>query len=244
MKIEIHVNGARRHKNGLADIVIQVPSLSVKRRLDISLEEFVALFGVPETLICDFLLVASIVYTIDKSVSRSHSEDRWTRHFEVRIPVNDPKRWNRIASQLNATLSFLSGDTWDISFRTPGSALFVAPKKGVPTLPQKASRNPGRNAVSLFSGGLDSLAGAIDLLENDHSIRVVLVGHFDHGGPGAQQRRLFTPIKDKFGARAQLLQMKVGHRPSGALEPSSRCRSFLFIALGISAAASLRSDID
>jgi hypothetical protein len=241
MKIEIHVHATRRQKNGLADISIHFPDLRLKRSLHIFIEKFVALFGQPEPLICDLLIVASIVYVIDRSVSRSESEDMWTRNFEARIPVTDPKPWNRIAPELSATLSFLSGDVWEISFRNPGCPLFIAPKKKA--VVQKRPLSSVNRAVSLFSGGLDSLAGAIDLLERDDSAQVMLVGHTDRSGSGAQQRRLLPIIQEKFGQRAQLFQMKVDHRPSEALESSSRCRSFLFLAEGIAAATSMGSRV-
>lgn len=240
MKVEIHVNGAKRQKNGLAQISIQFPSSGGKRLLEISLEEFIGFFGALPSSVCDLLLVASIVYVIDKCVRRSESEDQWTRDFEVRIPVNDPKSWNRVASALNNALSFLSGDIWSISFRAPGCPLFLAPKKRQ-RLSVRASFDTPNCVISLFSGGLDSLAGGINLLEGRGATKVVLIGHGDRSGSGAHQRRLYGGIKDKFRDRAHLLQMKIGHRPSRALEPTSRCRSFLFLALGISAAACVGS---
>jgi hypothetical protein len=90
----------------------------------------------------------------------------------------------------------------------------------------------------LFSGGLDSLAGAIDLLEAGRN--VVLVGHYDSNLLLPRQRMLFERLRDAYGAD-RVLYRPFYLRPLGAQaaqarplppdrEPTTRSRSFLFIA--------------
>ena len=101
-------------------------------------------------------------------------------------PVSDPKRWDRVAGRLNTALEFLSGDVWRTSFREAPCELFVAPK-----LRRKKTPTPHEpdtfDAVSLFSGGLDSLIGVIDFLASNPASRILLVGHYDAPGPKSQQ---------------------------------------------------------
>src|SRR5690606_20038031 len=100
--------------------------------------------------------------------------------------------------------------------------------------------NPSFDAVSLFSGGLDSLSGVIDWLSDYPQRRILLVGHYDPAvsGPKSDQKRLFNQLECIYGQRVQLLQVRVGQTPSGK-ESSYRSRSLLFIALGIYATATL-----
>src|ERR1035437_1290307 len=87
--------------------------------------------------------------------------DAWRRHFVFRIPVRKQGFWNRgeVQKVLRETLEFLSDDYFDFEF--------VA-GKGAPMMqeyfPKLVPGGPGEGVegVVLFSGGLDSLAGAVE----------------------------------------------------------------------------------
>ena len=109
----------------------------------------------------DFFLIGSTVYSLDKLVSRNETTDNWTRKIQVTIPVSEPQLWAGVAKQLAHCVGFLTGDRWIFTFVARSNSLFVqqTPKRN------QSVTDINANAVCLFSGGLDSLVGAIDWLE-------------------------------------------------------------------------------
>jgi hypothetical protein len=96
------------------------------------------------------------------------------------------------------------------------------------------------DAVSLFSGGLDSYIGAIDFLAKNPRSNLALVGHYDGdiGGPGKDQDDLAWWLEKGFPSRFTRLKCRIGLSRTG-IEHSYRSRSFLFLALGVAAAESI-----
>ncbi len=187
----------------------------------------------------DLLLVASIVYTADKAVARNaqgDAEDRWTRQIRLTVPVQAPDLWRPVASEFSQCVSFLTGDLWSIHFEPAGRAL-LQPKAR--QRPQPSEPLFGE-AVSLYSGGLDSYIGAIDWLDEHPEGRLCLASHYDGhiSGPHADQERTLNRLCTACPGRISHLQVRVGIRPAG-LEKSLRSRSLLFFALGLHAAAAL-----
>jgi len=132
----------------------------------------------------DFFLVSAIVYGVDNLLSRAiYSNDGWTRDIEVEFPVNNLVVWSGKEEKLKQILDFLTGDNWQISFREIEDVDLFQPRtnrRKIPTY-NKASIK----SVTLFSGGLDSLIGAIDELEKlSNNERILLVSHFDYKSPG------------------------------------------------------------
>jgi len=86
----------------------------------------------------------------------------------------------------------------------------------------------------LFSGGLDSLVGAIDVLEAGQ--RLILVSHYDFGQLASTQQRLAAALATHYGSdRVHHLGIRVQFPESPEL--TLRSRSLLFLALGLTAAA-------
>jgi hypothetical protein len=113
----------------------------------------------PTEIGLDLLLTAAHVYASDTRISRAtESDDAWTREIRVVVPVSDVARWNAAAPLLARMLNFLTGDRWTIQFRP-------RPTKFKQLVPQPNLIAPLFTVVGLFSGGLDSLIGAIDQLE-------------------------------------------------------------------------------
>ncbi len=189
--------------------------------------------GVPGPVALDFLLLAGTVYAADKLVSRSIVEDRWTRDFELVLPVSDPARWHGVAGVLTECLSFLTGDRWTLDFTALGSRLRWPRRRRGRRVPR-----PVGDTVCLFSGGLDSLAGAIDHLEAHADERVLLVGHHDGqmAGPLSDQRALLKRLGPAYPNRVSAVLARVGHSAE-AQEITLRGRSLIFVALGVLAAA-------
>jgi hypothetical protein len=193
----------------------------------------------PSEIALDLLVTAAQVYAADTRISRAtESEDAWTREIRIVVPVSDVARWNAAVPVLERMLNFLTGDRWTIQFR-PRPARFAQ------IVPQADLIVPPFDGVSLFSGGLDSLIGAIDQLE---AKRVpLLVSHAGEPAVSKAQDDCFGPLKQHYAKppferlRTWMAFPKKLVR-SVASEESTRGRSFLFFALGVFAGAGLRSD--
>lgn len=180
----------------------------------------------PHPTAVDLLNVTTAVYSADVCTRRLTAYDRWTRDFRLFVPVTDPERWMAAAPHLSRMLGFLSGDRWQVVFRPLANPF-------PPFVRRKRARPPGRpTAVSLFSGGLDSFVGVLDLLEKGE--RVALVGHYSTGPISQAQDVVSTALAARYPDRTSFFRFYVrpprlnGTQP----EPSTRSRSILFLALG------------
>jgi hypothetical protein len=97
-------------------------------------------------------------------------------------------RWNTAAPVLKRALDFLTGDRWTLGFRVRPNSF----AKAVPSRPARLI-GPPFDAVSLFSGGLDSLIGAIDSLEGGST--PLLVSHAGEGVVSDAQNTLFRALQ-------------------------------------------------
>ena len=181
MIIDVTVNSEESTKNEFARVALNCRSLGLSSSIDIDVSTLLDKCPEPTNPVVDFLFVSAVIYCVDKLIPRSMSVDNWTRELAVEIPVSDSGLWSRNAENLNSTISFLTGDLWNISFRNLECSL-IRPKR----TRWLFSEEVPPDAVSLFSGGLDSLIGAIDWLESNPEGRIKLVGHYD---PGIAARR-------------------------------------------------------
>lgn len=172
----------------------------------------------------DLLQLAIAAYSADLRVPRAKAPDRWTRDLQLYLPVVDPSKWERARETLIRFLAFLTGDRWELHFRPRSApeprADGVAPSTSTPTV------------VSLFSGGLDSFAGAVDLLEQ-HPL-VALVGHYADGRASQAQINARAHLEGSYEDQTWLFRFWVQPPsfPEGGREPTQRSRSILFLALG------------
>ncbi|MCY3799965.1 MAG: 7-cyano-7-deazaguanine synthase [Chloroflexi bacterium] len=172
------------------------------------------------------------------------------RRITVRVWVRDPDRWTdpETASKLHVLLKWLSEDEWSFHFdeRKGGPRpsetehfLFELP----PALPV---------SVSLFSGGLDSIAGLAVRVQEEPSRSYVLVSGYTHNRLAFQQRFQVQCIKSvlRQGAAPEEipelrhLAVPFGIRnPNGCQEEKSqRTRGLVFLALGVAAAVQAGTD--
>jgi hypothetical protein len=124
----------------------------------------------PSERTLDLSLLAAVLTAADTRISRSsQSQNAWTREIDLCLPVAEPKLWKSLAPLIVTTLNFLTGDRWGVRFRArPKGLAALAP---APTKLRIATAD----SVCLFSGGLDSFIGAIDLLADDKA--PILVSH-------------------------------------------------------------------
>lgn len=197
----------------------------------------------PTRAAADLFVVAAAAYCADKITSRAASVDAWTRDIEIRLPVADPDLYD--GGELARALNFLTGDRWAVTPRSePADPLAV-----LPTLQPALLPVVDVDAVSLFSGGLDSLCGVIDLLEGHPDLRLGLVGHHDGGQASSKQAVLFRRLAERYGAHRVVLR-QLWLRPAPALptqpnpspppvETTIRGRSLLFISAALALASSV-----
>jgi hypothetical protein len=185
----------------------------------------------PSATTIDFLSIAMAVTAADTFVLRADAPNGWSRNFEISIPLANPEPWNAIRPALEATLRFLSSDTWQFEFISggaqPPAAALIKSRNRVLDLSRA-------DCISLFSGGLDSAIGALDLLAEKR--RPLLVSHASRGDSDKQDAvALLLP--------APCQRMSVNTYPtwSGADDDSMRTRSFQFLALGVLAAEAVGS---
>lgn len=200
-----------------------------------------AKFGVsPSEIGVDVLVLAAHVHAADTRVSReSESQDGWTRELRLVVPVSDPDRWNRAALIFVRMLNFLTGDHWSIGFRArPRRFAQVAPLSTV------SLYDPPFSDLALFSGGLDSLVGAIDTLESGRT--PLLISHAGEGATSDAQNKIFEALKlgypENLFQRLRLWMVFPDGLVKGvSSEDTTRGRSFLFFALGVFAGTGLNN---
>jgi 7-cyano-7-deazaguanine synthase in queuosine biosynthesis len=199
----------------------------------------------------DFLIVAATVYAVDKIVPRDKANDRWTRVLNVTLPVQHVAEWNAAKDSLQDAISFLTGDTWNLTF-SQANRPFQSRRTNRRKSPLGFPKTP---VISLLSGGLDSFVGALDLLKKYPNQRLLFVSHYDRHvtGPAADQDRLRIFLAQKFIGCINHFQVRVGVIESDQnnvaengkhnFERTFRSRSLIFLALGVYAASRVGDDI-
>lgn len=178
----------------------------------------------PSEVAWDFLAIALGVFAADRFVLRANAEDGWTRVIALDVAVSNPQPWFPQIGKLEAALRFLTGDIWQISLRGGG-----APP---PTFSEKLT---DRDAICLFSGGLDSLLGAMKLLDDGR--RPFLVSQ---GSPKEIQPQDFLSQAVKLSDYRFV--GRVNERWNTPYEGSTRGRSIIFFAYGVLAASAHNLD--
>lgn len=219
-------DGARAHRLSIT---------GVGKNIELRIEDIsrTLVTNIPDVL-TDLLELAAYVYCADGTVRRGGSTMArmgrdWRRRFRFVVPVRRPDVWSAapISTLLIETLSFLSDDFYEFEFQQLAD----------PPIFQKYLELGGgephgfeSDEVALFSGGLDSLAGAIDEFVNGR--RVVLVSHWSAPKIVSRQAELVKALQTRFG-RDRLLHVPVWvyKDQNVGKEFSQRSRSFLFAAL-------------
>jgi 7-cyano-7-deazaguanine synthase in queuosine biosynthesis len=177
----------------------------------------------PSQSVQTFLLTALGVWAADKLQPRQITADAWTRQFTLHLPVSPS--WLPLALPLEQVLNFLTGDDWTLKLRKAPIDLGLHGEWPHPWSP---------DGVMLFSGGMDSLVGAVDFLEAGQ--RLLLVSHYDFGQLASIQQTLAAALLAHYGSdRVHHLGIRLQFPE--APELTMRSRSLLYLALGLTAAA-------
>jgi len=185
----------------------------------------------------DLFIIGLSIFAIDKRVSRKNSFDNWTRKLEVSIPVLEKEKWDCVKEKWENMLSFLTGDIWNISFR---KSYDIFSKRNRSS--SKRIDISGCTCVSLFSGGLDSFCGAIELLSKGES--PCLIGHNEYPKLRKKQENLCKMFCNKYPKQKTVFasftaNSRAPKGEDGVLdipENTSRGRSLLFLCAAVSIA--------
>lgn len=175
----------------------------------------------PSTRAWDFLSIALAVHAADRFVVRRGAQDAWTRMIALEVELHEPEPWMALAKELADVLRFLTSDIWYLRFRAGG----MEPPAFQGTLSDRA-------CACLFSGGLDSLIGAIDLQTQGR--RPLLVSQ-----ASPKEGPIQADLAARIGLADHRFEARASERWRQPYEPSSRARSMLFIGYGVLAASTL-----
>jgi hypothetical protein len=191
----------------------------------------------------DLVEIAAYVYAGDQAVTRQYQDtDRfgcdWRQRLHFYIPVREVDFWQStpVKNALTDVLDFLGDHFFSFDFvkatNPVGYQKYLTSTEGTNYL-------PAYDQIAMFSGGLDSLAGAIDSLKREH-LRMAFVTHI----PTTKNESMLGVLRKELSAMspaAPPLHIGIAVNKAKALgkEPPQRTRSFLFACLGATAAHSL-----
>ena len=167
----------------------------------------------------DMLYLSLAVFAADRLILRETGEDAWSRKIELYMPVLCVDKWNVCQSLVEEMLNFLTGDRWNIS------------------------------KICMFSGGLDSCIGALNLLcDKEDASDTVFVSHYG-GGKGTVEYQ--GMLKDAFINRFNVDESNfvqnyaaIVTKKGDKKEDTTRSRSFMFFSHAIAYASAMGKEIE
>lgn len=184
----------------------------------------------------DLLDIATYVLAADQAIERGAKDvetfgGNWRRRLHFVVPVGDADFWrsDKVKQCLQATLGFLSDDHYEFDF----VPIAQRPSfQGFLNFNDKGAMLGFPEQVIMFSGGLDSLGGAVEEIVNQKR-RVILVNH----RPTQKLDRRYQAIREGLDAKAPNnppchIRVMVHKQKWMNKEYTQRTRSFLFVSLG------------
>lgn len=228
--------GTKAPKDLPEDGVYHLEVSGKKKNIDLRIESIskAVMKNIPDELL-DLLEIGAYVYCADQKVKRGSEKltgygSDWRRCMSFVIPVRKPDLWNsdELKTNLQGTLGFLSGENFSFDF--------VQTSKPAPQMEQYFDFKDDPmlpDEVSLFSGGVDSFAGAVESIIGRKQ-KVALVGHHSANQVKSVQTVLTDGLAAKgYGDRFQYISIKVNNSGEEASEYTQRTRSFLFACLAM-----------
>lgn len=235
--------GARRPREWAGAPVTSLSTIPGKSNVNLRITDITDRMAkaLPD-VIHDLIEFSALIYAADQSCKRSGGKTidygaKWHRSFRFEVAVRNPDFWNsdEVRAALEEGLHFLSFDNYEFQFTKladpPPPDAYLEFKRNQPD-PKPVER------VMLFSGGLDSLAGAVDEIITRRR-RVALVSHKPVDHLAVRQRELVADIRKRAGdARLSPLHFPVLANKAGelSLEYTQRTRSFLYASMATAVA--------
>ena len=193
-----------------------------------------------DPVIEDFLEVACAIFFADSSFPRG-SETRpemgasWRRQFRITVPVQALDRWSdpAVIQALTDVAGFLTEDNFIFDFvaRDPHFG-----RQGILDLDPEGASFEAQEVI-LFSGGLDSFAGALEALSTTQG-NVLLVSHRSAQKVMPRQDLLAAYLMNRFKNRIKHVRVEAHRIATQARDTTQRSRTLLFAALGQAVAQS------
>lgn len=234
--------------SSLEDSDIELCLYSLEQNVQLGVDQIVnVLRRRLNSLEYDLIEIASLVYLADIGCARGKNEF-WIRNLNFLIPVRNRAAWEENKELLTKVISNLTGDNIQFNFIEYDNQSIRISSRHTPRRfrDKKKRRKPKGDCVSLLSGGIDSLGGAIELIESGRHPIFVRHYNYDH----TQSRNLVNILSTYFDEDYYYMPCFIGKKPqSRALkqyepaEPSQRARSFMFLSLGVIASNNLQNDV-
>lgn len=240
--VTIRCNGAdipQAHQASAAPAVLNLLPI-----VNIGLPDFVRdVYHLPDRVL-DLLELAANVYCADRLVRRGAKNaleyHAWARSFHFFVRVRDYQFWQQssVSDALSHALQFMTGDR---EYRFTFQSGHSTPRTGLFDTEQFQLDPSGDLSVILFSGGLDSLAGTIQRL-NDTDERVCLVSHQSQPGTKKTQDHLFDALSGRYPRRLSHYRFRCHLRGVRAAEETQRTRTFLYTSIACAIAQAFGQD--
>lgn len=192
--------------------------------------------GLPDVA-ADLVELATYVYCADQATRRGGDTEfeyghKWRRNFRFEIPVRRPDVWTdaKVKEPLTRTLSFLSDDDYEFAFtklkHPPALAEYLE-------WDQASAATSGIEEVMLFSGGADSLGGAVEEVLT-RGRKLALVSHRPVTKISRRQKDLVGDITSRVKNRKKApfhVPVLVNKDKELGREYTQRSRSFLYASI-------------
>jgi len=213
-----------------------------KRNVDLHLHDITSRMAADTPpILTDLLEIAAYVFAADQMISRGGPVmvalgHDWRRRFRFAIPVRNPAFWSRpdVLVALTDTLVFMSEDDFRFEFLQYDAAgtlahyLDLGPARG---------KKFASDEVLLFSGGMDSLCGALSELQQHPRKCLLLVSHQSLTKMATHQEALAAALQKRFPERVFHVPVRAGITDAAPREFTQRTRSFLFAAIAAAVGA-------
>lgn len=206
--------------SGHAGTVIAWPMQPTRRtdQVGIDIDPWFTRFGVVPATAVDLARVGIGAFLADQVVRRSSAT--WSRELRLIVHVVAPDQMRRAIPHLESLLYWVTGDEWTIEL--------VHDKSARPD----TSATAQTSEVSLLSGGVDSLCGAVLASE-----KTAFIGHWDNGAVKRSQNLVGGRIRDQRGGTMDATSVFAQTIAAARRERSTRTRSVMFTSLGTALAA-------
>jgi len=195
----------------------------------------------------DMLYLSLAVFAADRLILRESGEDAWSRKIELYMPVLCVDKWIDCQSLVEKMLNFLTGDKWTICFRE--RELTEIEKKAREKWEKVTEKNTSISKICMFSGGLDSCIGALNLLCDNMDVSDIAFVSIYGGGKGTReyQEMLKREFIDRFDLDESYFVQNyaaVITKKEVKKEDTTRSRSFMFFSHAIAYASAMGKEIE
>ena len=214
------------------------------RNVNLDLPNFIRRVFHLQDKVLDLLEIAAYIFAADRLVKRGTRDSveyhNWSRSFHFIIRVRDHAFWtsSEVGESLSESLEFMTGDrsfkfTFQPGHSTPPTNLFDS---------KEFVLDPSRKySIMLFSGGLDSMAGALKIVDRTED-RLCMVSHQSQPGTKKTQNSLADILKKHYPGRIFHYCFDLTLRKVRAAEETQRSRAFLYTSIAFAMARALSQE--